>query len=1163
MTLNYTNLFDFKPLPVITPETELWKNGTWKFGALEITPDTAYAPSFVDVILSGNTALTLVNSMADGLNYLKLFGGTELLPETYIDTVTAEGKCEQRNLPSGYTQVAWLESSGTQYIITKAIKANQTVKCKMALNAAIQTGWMGAIDAVNSLVRFGVTNNMIYCQRPSTGAFGIASDTDFHTFIASPTKLYIDNNSDTINVTTDMTTPFALFAQNDGRTSNISAYLSCKISEFEITEGSTLVQRLIPCRRNSDNVLGMYDTVSGNLLTNQGTGSFTAGPDVTPTPDAPMDIVCNNGTIKARMASGLPLGYTRVAYLASSGTQYINTKYEPNASGYKTKLKIRNTDTYQRWTGIIGSFGTSVSNSCKFGFDNYGKFAITAGSDIRSDVNVVTNTDYVVEASIVSGDISIKVDGTTILTSTNTFVAPTDLNLWLFSYNRNGGMHPNESFMGYIYYAEIYDNNGVLVRNYIPCRRNSDNVLGMYDLVTNTFETNSGSGTFTAGSVDDSVITYTDGTVETVTDSNGLTATCQNLLSVGNYKDTQEILSGAVTRNIAIKVFDGTEDWVLSTASGTSSLFYCTQTNMDYTSTSAAICTHYIGELPSIAGSGQANQSVKAGYNGSAVTYTRLYLRDTSFSTVSDLTTFLATQYANGTPVIIVYPTSSSTSETVSGQVLNKTPLTYAGSVSGLTGTVVTSSHTTPTPTQPLQINCNNGVVKVNTEASGQNVIDTSDIVNGYISNSTTEGVVVINNSTASQVIKKAIYCEAGKKYKFSYISALAGGRISAIADENNIVKQLFSNSCAVGLNKYTYTANVSGWLWLTVQSGDLATVQPSIYELGNVYTDGTTETVAVHGKNLYNPATSEVGYTLTDTGIQTTGAVGLVSAYIPVKPSTTYTLKFTRTAQEIYTRVCSYSNASESDFLSLLAKSMVTSAGDVLKTFTTDATAKYIRVSFKADSTNVMLEQGSTATTYESYYSGGTATATDLLAVGTYKDVQSVLDGAVTRNVGIKVLDGSENISVRSEANKIFLFTYIAPNGANGKIICSHFFGGTSNNLDSISVNEISALNTSTSGRFTVRFADISTVEGVRQFLSDQYNSGNPVIVIYPLATATTETVTAQSLTTQQGTNIVEITEASMSNLPLEVSYKAGVTVTVTEVENAQLSNSVEVTIQ
>ena len=45
-------------------------------------------PEWQDIILSGNTALTLVNAKANGLNYLKLFGGTE-----------------QRNIPSEYTQL--------------------------------------------------------------------------------------------------------------------------------------------------------------------------------------------------------------------------------------------------------------------------------------------------------------------------------------------------------------------------------------------------------------------------------------------------------------------------------------------------------------------------------------------------------------------------------------------------------------------------------------------------------------------------------------------------------------------------------------------------------------------------------------------------------------------------------------------------------------------------------------------------------------------------------------------------------------------------------------------------------------------------------------------------------------------------------------------------
>ena len=50
-----------------------------------------------------------------------------------------------------------------------------------------------------------------------------------------------------------------------------------------------------------------------------------------------------------------------------------------------------------------------------------------------------------------------------------------------------------------IYYDSI-SKNGVLVHSFIPAK-NSSNVLGMFDTVTQTFFTNEGSGTFTAGPV--------------------------------------------------------------------------------------------------------------------------------------------------------------------------------------------------------------------------------------------------------------------------------------------------------------------------------------------------------------------------------------------------------------------------------------------------------------------------------------------------------------------------------------------------------------------------------------------------------------------------------------------------------------------------------------
>ena len=53
-----------------------------------------------------------------------------------------------------------------------------------------------------------------------------------------------------------------------------------------------------------------------------------------------------------------------------------------------------------------------------------------------------------------------------------------------------------------LYQTKMWDND-IMVRNFVPAKRNSDGVIGMYDLAdTNpatAFHTNAGTGTFTAG----------------------------------------------------------------------------------------------------------------------------------------------------------------------------------------------------------------------------------------------------------------------------------------------------------------------------------------------------------------------------------------------------------------------------------------------------------------------------------------------------------------------------------------------------------------------------------------------------------------------------------------------------------------------------------------
>ena len=151
------------------------------------------------------------------------------------------------------------------------------------------------------------------------------------------------------------------------------------------------------------------------------------------------------------------------------------------------------------------------------------------------------------------------------------------------------------------------------------------------------------------------------------------------------------------------------------------------------------------------------------------------------------------------------------------------------------------------------------------------------------------------------------------------------------------------------------------------------------------------------------------------------------------------------------------------------------------------------------------------------------------------YRDEYNATTGVITRNVGVKVLDIG---------------------GVSGIGFCTHFKHQFLNQPGYF------YFKSSTPHNLYIVLGQSYDLTNFKAYLASQYNAGTPVIVVYPTSSPTAETVPGQPLTTQAGTNIVSITQASIDNLELEVSYKAGVTVTITEVQNSQLSNQVTVTI-
>lgn len=96
-----------------------------------------------------------------------------------------------------------------------------------------------------------------------------------------------------------------------------------------ISYGGEVVRNYIPCYRESDSVVGLYDTVGKKFYTNSGSGEFVT------------------------------VTYKFVEYIQSTGTQYINTKLSPTNN---SKMWLDFQPTSAQSSMYAGCRNTSSSN---------------------------------------------------------------------------------------------------------------------------------------------------------------------------------------------------------------------------------------------------------------------------------------------------------------------------------------------------------------------------------------------------------------------------------------------------------------------------------------------------------------------------------------------------------------------------------------------------------------------------------------------------------------------------------------------------------------------------------------------------------------------------------------------------------------------------------
>ncbi len=182
----------------------------------------------------------------------------------------------------------------------------------------------------------------------------------------------------------------------------------------------------------------------------------------------------------------LPSDYVQLEYIQSSGSQYINTGFKPNQD---TKISITVDFPLSGTSWLYGSRTSANSNSLGFLCESGSRYRF----DYASSTNALT-VKPTGKFTIYSDKNKCYINGELVVTATyTTFASP--VNMYIFNNNNNGSLSGGSSAK--LYNCSIYD-NGVLIRNFIPCK-NASGTVGLYDSVNNQFYQNAGSGTFIAG----------------------------------------------------------------------------------------------------------------------------------------------------------------------------------------------------------------------------------------------------------------------------------------------------------------------------------------------------------------------------------------------------------------------------------------------------------------------------------------------------------------------------------------------------------------------------------------------------------------------------------------------------------------------------------------
>lgn len=265
---------------------------------------------------------------------------------------------------------------------------------------------------------------------------------------------------------------------------------SCKTFESKMTKSGVVIQDLIPCYRKVDDKPGMYDLVTETFLVNQGTGEdFTVGPDVIDS-ISPW-LFARRRLLMQKKTARLPAEYQEVEYLETSqtGAPYID-------SGVAITEDLVFEIDFQLLDAVRAHYFMGAYSGSDFYLYTSGEttpfFQTAFGSAWANTTLLVDTQRHKFVYQFENEKLVVRDSNTTILTKPKAGFTNHPILV-------AGTSHSQSMRIPCRTYESKMTKSGVVIQDLIPCYRKVDDTPGMYDLVSNTFFTNAGTGEFIVG----------------------------------------------------------------------------------------------------------------------------------------------------------------------------------------------------------------------------------------------------------------------------------------------------------------------------------------------------------------------------------------------------------------------------------------------------------------------------------------------------------------------------------------------------------------------------------------------------------------------------------------------------------------------------------------